>query len=1000
MHAVRKDCSTTTKLRIVFDASAKTSTGVSLNDTLLIGHTVHSSLVDVLLRFRCHRIALIADVSKMYRAIHLTEDDKDLHRFVWRKTPEEPLSDYRMTRVTFGVSASSFAANMSIKQNALELAEQYPLATRAVQEEFYVDDGLTGADSVEEAIELQRQLQELFLKGGFQLRKWNSSNPTVIEHLPQEIKGTLSSHTIPDPDQYTKTLGILWNSVMDHFQLTIAELPPLERVTKRFLVSDVAKTFDVLGWFSPSTIMVKVLLQRLWEQKIEWDEEVPLSIKDVWLRWRSELKLLATKHIPRYYFSKQSTCTSFELHGFCDASEAAYAAVVYFRTLDSKGNPHISLITSKTKVAPIKRLTIPRLELCGAHLLARLLHHLQRIFNVPIKDVHAWTDSTIVLGWIVGDPRRFKTFVGNRVSELIDYVPPGCWRHVDGVDNPADCASRGLLPSELLKHDLWWNGPKWLLEEPNNWPECKAELVKCTDEERGVCLVTSHVIRSVVPFDRYSSYAKLKMVVAWVFRFLKNSRIHLSKETEGHRVCSPYLTVDEIASAENQLLMSSQADHFQSEITALQAGIGIDRSSCLISLNPFLDSSQLLRVGGRQELSRKPYDRIHPIILHGKHPLVRLIVRAEHILLMHGGPTLIIANLSRRFHIIGGRKIVRSIIRQCIQCKKVSAIPLTQKMGNLPIERITPDRPFANVGVDYAGPFHVKYGYVRKPTIVKAYACVFVSLSIKAVHIELVTDLTTEAFIACLRRFIARRGRPTLIMSDNGSNFVGASRELKELKEFFELQRTKQKISQFCSLDNIKWQFIPERAPHFGGLWEGAVKSMKTHLRRVVGEYKLTFEELYTVMTQVEACLNSRPLAPLPHADECLEALTPGHFIIGQPLEALPDPSESYLSISLLKRWHLVQLLVRHFWQRWSTEYLATLSRVNKWRQSSPNVRVGDIVIIKDDALITPSKWPLAKIIETHPGKDKHVRVVTVKTANGVYKRPITKIVPLLSPDN
>ena len=183
--------------------------------------------------------------------------------------------------------------------------------------------------------------------------------------------------------------------------------------------------------------------------------------------------MLATKHIPRYYFSKQSTCTSFELHGFCDASEAAYAAVVYFRTLDSKGNPHVSLITSKTKVAPIKRLTIPRLELCGAHLLARLLHHIQRIFNVPIKDVHAWTDSTIVLGWIVGDPRRFKTFVGNRVSELIDYVPPECWRHVDGVDKPSDCASQGLLPSELLKHDLWWNGPKWLLRNPIIGPSAK-----------------------------------------------------------------------------------------------------------------------------------------------------------------------------------------------------------------------------------------------------------------------------------------------------------------------------------------------------------------------------------------------------------------------------------------------------------------------------------------------------------------------------------------------
>ncbi len=352
MHAVRKDSSTTTKLRVVFDASAKSSSGISLNDTLLVGQTVHSPLIDVLLRFRHHRVALITDVSKMYRAVHLAKTDKDFHRFVWRSNPEEPLLDYRMTRVSFGVSASSFAANMPIKQNALELAEQYPLAAEAVKEGFYVDDGLTGATTVEEAVELQKQLQELFSKRGFQLRKWDSSNPSVTEHLPPEIKGSLSSHTIPDPTEFTKTLSIRWNSAMDHFQIAVPELPPIHQVTKRFLVSDVAKTFDVLGWFSPSIKMMKILLQQLWDQKVEWDDEVPPPILETWLRWRSELGLLATKRIPRYYFTKQSPPISVELHGFSDASESAYGAVVYFRSLDSKGHPHISLIMSKNKGCP------------------------------------------------------------------------------------------------------------------------------------------------------------------------------------------------------------------------------------------------------------------------------------------------------------------------------------------------------------------------------------------------------------------------------------------------------------------------------------------------------------------------------------------------------------------------------------------------------------------------------------------------------------------------
>ena len=218
-------------------------------------------------------------------------------------------------------------------------------------------------------------------------------------------------------------------------------------------------------------------------------------------------------------------------------------------------------------------------------------------------------------------------------------------------------------------------------------------------------------------------------------------------------------------------------------------------------------------------------------------------------------------------------------------------------MGQLPKERVTPDIVFDKVGIDYAGPVLIKHAHVRKPTIVKAYICVFVALSVKAVHLELVSDLTTEAFIACLRRFIACRGKPSLIWSDHGSNFVGAARELKELMNFLKHQRTQQIMSEFCSMQNIQWQFIPERAPHFGGLWEAAVKSMKTHLKRIVGDVKLTFEELATILAQIEACLNSRPLVPVTGDEDGIEALTPGHFLVGWPLESFPLTNLSLCSV-------------------------------------------------------------------------------------------------------
>ena len=447
-----KVSSSTTKIRAVFDASAKTSSGVSLNDQLLVGPTVHSTLVDVLLRFRLHRIALTSDVSRMYRAVLLPPGDRDLHRFVWREQPNEVLCDYRMTRVTFGVASSSYAANMAIKQNAVDHAQQCPLAASAVHRSFFVDDCLCGADSPTETIELRKQLQELFARGGFLLRKWRSSEPAVLQNVSPHLLDCQPSQMIADSGEFAKALGIEWSAKLDCFRLTVVKLSSSDSITKRALVSDIAKTFNALGWFAPTIVKIKILLQRLWEAKIGWDETVPLGIRESWEKWRQELPILTDKLLARCYFPKDAVVDSMQLHGFSDASEAAYAGVVYLRITDTSGTVHVSLVMSKTKVAPIKRITIPRLELLGAYLLANLLHYVQQVLNIPSNSVFASTDSTIVLSWLVGNPRRFKPFVVNRVSTIMELVPPNCWRHVNGLDNPADCALQGMFPRELLVH--------------------------------------------------------------------------------------------------------------------------------------------------------------------------------------------------------------------------------------------------------------------------------------------------------------------------------------------------------------------------------------------------------------------------------------------------------------------------------------------------------------------------------------------------------------------
>ena len=736
------------------------------------------------------------------------------------------------------------------------------------------------------------------------------------------------------------------------------------------------------------------MLQRLWESGIDWDDSVPTETHEVWKRWYSELPKLRNLIIPRCYFPTGVAVKSLQLHGFSDASEVAYAGVVYIRIVDCDDSVATALVIAKTKVAPIKRITVPRLELCGAVLAARLLRHVAKVLDIPDENIHAWTDSVVVLSWLRGNPRRFKTFVGNRVSEIIDFVSCNHWHHVSGTDNPADSASRGIYPDELVHHDLWWNGPDWLREPESCWPAGPAGLLVCPEplEERTVdstaLLATTHV--SELPLlNRVSSYTKLKRITAWVLRFVHNCRHPGS-------IKSSTLSSGELQEAERYWIATVQQSAFLEELEALKSNQALPRSSRLRVFHPIVDEHNLLRIGGRISLAQLPCSQRHPLILPKNHDLVPIIIRSEHLRLLHAGPTLVTASLARKFCIIRGRGLIRSVIHGCVTCNRVASKPKSQILGQLPLDRLKPGATFDRVGIDYAGPVLTKSGPVRRPVITKAYIAVFVCFATKAVHLELVTDLTSAAFIAALRRFIARRGKPSIIWSDHGTNFVGAAREIRELYIGLRDQGMQQTISNFCASEGVQWKFTPEQAPHFGGLWEAAVKSLKKHMRRVVGEVKLTYEELSTILAQIEACLNSRPLTPLPDAADAIEVLTPGHFLIGRPLMALPDQSFVRQPLSLLRRWHLCQTLTNHLWKRWSTEYICHLQKFSKWHKPSRNLCPGDVVCLREEPT-TPSKWPLARIEEVHTGPDGKVRVVTVRTSKGAYKRPVTKIVPLVS---
>ena len=1023
MHAVFKQSSTSTKLRVVFDASCASSSGASLNNILAPGPTLHPNLDIILIRFRSYRVALSADVGKMYREVMLDPEDRQLHRFLWRPHPNQPVKSYCMNRVTFGVTSSPYVAVRTLQQTAKDFSTEDSRASYHIHKSFYVDDLLAGADTAAEAAQLYHELRSILLKGGFQLKKWRSSSSEVLESIPLELQELLPQLDLVDHHTagYPKTLGISWNCRSDVMAAQV-QLPDCYVSTKRGIVSDTAKSFDVLGWMAPFIIRMKMLFQHLWKLKIDWDTPLDEDLTEQHVQWRNELSILSDITIPRSYFSAEPS-TSVQLHGFSDASVKAYAAVVYIRATYADGSITNRLVVAKSKVAPLKTVSIPRLELLGAWMLSELLTTTRETLDIPEEDVHAWCDSTIALCWLRNDPSNYKTFVANRVAAAARNINPSVWLHVPTHQNPADCASRGLSAEELKNHQLWWEGPPWLKEDPILIPPQPqaADLDRHKGEEAKPMAV--YVVKATLVSGwehKFTSYKSMLHVTAYLFRFCRNLKARIKNQST---VTDATLTVEELQKAETYLFKQSQARTFGVEIGRLSAAkpAPMARNSSLKLVHPILNKEGILQVGGRLNKSSLTPLQKHPIILSSSDWMTKLVFKHYHELLLHCGPTLLLAHTAQMLYINGAKKLARVVCQNCLVCRRRAPRAQAQLMGQLPAVRVNPSLTFSHSGVDYAGPLLIKRGNPRSPTVTKAYLALFVCLVTKAVHIEVVSSQSTDALIAALHRFINRKGRPQHMFSDHGSNFVGAKSELRDWYNFLSLPSTDLSIKEALLSTRVTWHHIPERAPHFGGIWEAVVKSAKHHLKRIMGPVKLTFEEMTTITCQVEGCLNSRPyLAQDSHDSEGEVPLTPAHFLIGRPIQAYPEePADTTLSPR--NRWDLCKALVQRFWDSWSTTYLQSLQKRHKWHKPLPNIQPGDLVMVLDETKLQ-TVWKMAKVTATHPGEDGLVRTadVTVKTVElpsychnsksnkkldvkdlvvktSNFRRPVVKLAPLMA---
>ncbi|XP_037931721.1 uncharacterized protein LOC119666512 [Teleopsis dalmanni] len=984
-HCVIRPTSSSTKLRVVFDASCKTNNGLSLNDILLTGPKIQSELFSILLRFRCPRFAFCTDIEKMYRQILIHPNDRKYQIIAWRRSPNDPLQFYQLNTVTYGTRSAPYLATKCLQQLAKDKSTKYPLGALAIINDFYVDDCLSGSDSLDTALEIQRQLHDLLESAGFKLRKWCVNNPLLLQDIAKEDQEVDLDFSNEDQAS-VKTLGLSWQPKRDKFSIRI-DLTPSKRITKRSITSSLAKIFDPLGILGPVLVTAKILIQDLWQLNLSWDEAVPSEVHTRWINFCDELRSLHHFQIDRHIFGQQ-IASSVQLHAFCDASEKAYGAAIYIRATLKDGRLINRLLCSKSRVAPLKKQTIPRLELCAALLGATLMNRVKGDLNHKTESYY-WTDSEIVLYWINSLPAKHQQFVANRTAAIQDLSAPSQWRHVSSRLNPADALSRGIKPSQLQTHNLWFYGPMFLHGREDMWPEefnkalCNqpdnAELKKTS--QKVMLTATEDDTEWIYKVNHRNSFNTLLHIVGYVLRFIRRSkRLQFNNHTNE-------LHPEELEESLRYIVKCIQATEFKEEVIDLKHRKLVKASSSLAALTPFLDKYDIVRVGGRLDASNLTYNAKHQMLLPYNDCIVKLLMKKIHEENMHCGGQALLAATRQKFWPIKGKVMARSIVQHCIRCTRCRPVTFNQIMGNLPHARVHPSRPFLNTGVDFCGPIWVHYK-VRGKRPHKAYIAVFCCFATKAVHLELVSDLTTDAFIESVKRFVARRGLCQNLFCDNATNFVGANNKLNELVELIYSKKSGEVIERACSKKGIKFNFIPPRTPHFGGLWEAAVKSAKHLLVRSVATESLTYEELETVVIEIEAILNSRPITPMSNDPNDFEALTPGHFLIGEALTAPASTTTTNLKTSLLTRWKLVSHIKHEFWRRWNSEYLNELQYRRKWREECKNLQENTLVIMKDGNL-PPLQWALGRVTNIHKGTDGMVRVVDVKTASGIVRRAI-----------
>ena len=924
------------KIRVVFDASAKDENGVSLNDSLEEGPNLNPELLQVLLRVRLMKFVVSCDIEAAFLQIGLKLPDRDLVRFMWYKNQgngRRRLVHFRFTRVIFGATSSPFLLAATLRHHIELYRKKHPDKIDLIKNSFYVDDFLCSFDQENECLEIFEILESMFHDMKASLGKWKSnSNYMKMKH---DIKTTAEE----------KFLGICWNPAEDALFVRVKSLP--SPVTKRQLLRCIASIYDPFGIVAPYVMVGKLIIKRLWQMGNKWDGDIGEDVlKDI-EKWWSANERIETIRIPRWlgYCGEESI----ELVGFCDASNDGYGMVVYVRVSGS-----LNFLMAKSRVAPMKKVSTPRLELTAAFLLAKMMNYVASSYNSKVF-ISCYSDSQVALAWIKGNASKWETFVANRVNEIQRLTPPEVWAFVPGSINPADLASRGTCDFNKLSSDYWLQGPnipKIDVSQPS--PLVIASVVSEEKEKESIEKIDSWI-------SNISSYGRVLRVMGWVKRFIQNLKSSVRHQQINN---DSSLSSNELEQSLISLIQITQRSTFLNEIQTLKSQNCVCRKSPLTSLQPFIDNDSIIRRNTRLKNSSLSHDEIYPIILHHSSPLTKLLIDCMHRENFHCGVNDVMMKLRNKYWITKFRQTVRGVIFSCNHCRKLKSKNLNPPFGQLPPERCREFDfvPFSSCGLDYVGPFKTK-------TKDKMYVLLFTCARVRAVHFEICKSMNIASFLECFDMFCARRGVPKFIISDNFKTFKLAAEILK-------------------NRHMIKWKFNTPRAPWEGGFFERLVKSMKKPLKSCCAEIYKSIEAFRHCITKIEFLINSRPLTVIDSSFDEIVHLSPNDFLLYRGVFL---SNETNVKASDLSKIYVNSLRgYKILWNRWRTEYLRMLKIANK-KSNNKNVSVNDVVILHEGPKYA---FQIARVIEVYSGDDGITRRVKLMLPN---RKMLTRPVKLLS---